>query len=90
MRLRPGFGFGFGNHVVIQSGGYQVVYAHMRTGSVRVAHGRHVTCGNVTDGSGFRAAAPERTCTSRRVRRRRLHDRVDPFGGDCSPAVAVG
>lgn len=39
------YGFGFGNHVVIDHGSYKVVYAHMRTGSIRVAPGDRVTCG---------------------------------------------
>ena len=39
------FGFGYGNHVVINHGGYRVIYAHMRTGSVAVAPGDRVTCG---------------------------------------------
>ncbi|MEM9071053.1 MAG: peptidoglycan DD-metalloendopeptidase family protein [Myxococcota bacterium] len=39
------FGFGYGNHVVINHGEFKVVYAHMRTGSVRVGVGDTVRCG---------------------------------------------
>ena len=41
------FGFGFGNHLVINHGSYKVVYAHMRSGSLRVGPGDTVTCGQV-------------------------------------------
>lgn len=41
------FGYGYGNHVVINHGAYRVVYAHLRTGSVRVAMGATVRCGDV-------------------------------------------
>jgi MYXO-CTERM domain-containing protein len=41
------YGFGFGNHLVINHGSYKVVYAHMRSGSLRVGPGDSVTCGQV-------------------------------------------
>lgn len=40
-----GYGYGYGNHVVINHGSYKVIYAHMRTGSVRVGPGDTVSCG---------------------------------------------
>lgn len=39
------FGFGYGNHVVVNHGDIKVVYAHLRMGSVRVGPGDRVTCG---------------------------------------------
>lgn len=41
------FGFGYGNHLVINHGSHKVIYAHMRTGSLRVGVGDTVTCGQV-------------------------------------------
>jgi hypothetical protein len=38
-------GFGYGNYVRIDHGTRSVIYAHMRTGSVRVRVGDRVTCG---------------------------------------------
>jgi MYXO-CTERM domain-containing protein len=46
-RCGTAFGFGFANHVVVNHGSYRVVYAHMRTGSVRVGPGDTVRCGDV-------------------------------------------
>lgn len=46
-RCGTGFGFGYGNQVVINHGSYRVIYAHMRTGSVRVGPGDAVRCGDV-------------------------------------------
>lgn len=40
-------GFGYGNYVRIDHGTRSVIYAHMRTGSVRVRVGDRVTCGQV-------------------------------------------
>ncbi len=42
-----GFGGGFGNHVVVRHGSYKVIYAHLRSGSVRVRTGDTVRCGDV-------------------------------------------
>ena len=41
------FGYGYGNHVVINHGSYKVIYAHMRRGSIRVARDEPVSCGQV-------------------------------------------
>jgi uncharacterized protein (TIGR03382 family) len=46
-RCGTAFGFGFANHVVVNHGSYRVVYAHMRTSSVRVGPGDVVRCGDV-------------------------------------------
>lgn len=46
-RCGTAYGGGFGNHVSINHGGYVAYYGHMRLGSVRVAAGDHVTCGQV-------------------------------------------
>ncbi|MBX3252119.1 MAG: peptidoglycan DD-metalloendopeptidase family protein [Myxococcales bacterium] len=39
------YGFGYGNHVVVNHGDHRVVYAHLRQGSVAVAPGATVRCG---------------------------------------------
>ncbi len=44
-RCGTDFGYGYGNHVVINHGSYKVIYAHMRMGSVRVVPGDTVSCG---------------------------------------------
>ena len=46
-RCGTGYGFGYGNHVVINHGSYRVIYGHMRTGSIRVSPGDTVSCGQV-------------------------------------------
>ncbi len=46
-RCGTDFGFGYGNHVVINHGSYRVIYAHLRTGSVTVTPGQVVSCGDV-------------------------------------------
>lgn len=85
-RCGTGFGFGYGNHVVINHGTYKVVYAHMRTGSVRVAPGATVRCGDPVGQIGSSG------CTTGA----HLHFEVrpsggtsasafDPFAGACSP-----
>lgn len=80
-----GFGGGFGNHVVIETGEHRTIYAHLRTGSVRVAVGDVVGCGDVI------AQIGSSGCTTGA----HLHFEVrppsgtrdqaeDPFEGDCS------
>ncbi|MBX7195936.1 MAG: peptidoglycan DD-metalloendopeptidase family protein [Sandaracinaceae bacterium] len=80
-----GFGSGFGNHVRIRHGSTYVVYAHMRTGSIRVSPGDTVTCGQVIGqigSSGCTTGAhlhfEPRTSTA-------YTSAFDPFQGPCSP-----
>jgi MYXO-CTERM domain-containing protein len=84
-RCGTAYGFGYGNHVVINHGGYRVIYAHMRTGSVRVGPGAAVRCGDVIGQIGSSG------CTTGA----HLHFETrptggssmtafDPFGGACS------
>jgi hypothetical protein len=80
-----GFGSGFGNHVRIRHGSTYVVYAHMRTGSIRVSPGDTVTCGQVIGqigSSGCTTGAhlhfETRTSTA-------YTSAFDPFQGPCSP-----
>lgn len=80
------FGFGYGNHVVINHGGNRVVYAHMRNGSVRVAAGDRVTCGQVV---GQIASSGCSTGAHLHFETRPLGGNsstaFDPFAGACSP-----
>jgi hypothetical protein len=46
-RCGTDYGYGYGNHVVINHGSYKVIYAHMRNGSIRVGPGDTVRCGDV-------------------------------------------
>ena len=39
------FGYGYGNHLVINHGSYKVIYAHLRMGSVRFGRDDTVRCG---------------------------------------------
>jgi MYXO-CTERM domain-containing protein len=84
-----GFGGGFGNHVLVDHGGYTVVYAHMRTGSVRVAPGDRVTCGQVVGQIGSSGCT---TGAHLHVEPRPLAGgyltAFDPFAGGCSPLGA--
>jgi hypothetical protein len=84
-RCGLGFGYGFGNHVIIQHGSERVVYAHMRMGSIRVSNGATVTCGQVIGqiaSSGCSTGAhlhfEPRTGTA-------STSAFDPFMGPCSP-----
>jgi MYXO-CTERM domain-containing protein len=83
-RCGLGFGYGFGNHVIIQHGSERVVYAHMRMGSIRVTNGATVACGQVIGqiaSSGCSTGAhlhfETRTSTS-------STSAFDPFMGACS------
>lgn len=79
------FGFGFGNHVVINHGSYRVVYAHMRTGSLRVGPGDTVTCGQTL---GQIASSGCSTGAHLHFETRPLggasSTAFDPFAGPCS------
>jgi|GEM_PF-2488584 len=66
-----GFGFGFGNHVVVNHGSYKVIYAHMRSGSLRVRAGDTVRCGDPIGEIGSSG------CTTGA----HLHFEVRPLGG---------
>jgi hypothetical protein len=85
-RCGTGFGGGFANHVAIDHGGYRAWYAHMRTGSVRVAVGDRVTCGEVIGQIGSSG------CTTGahvhfepRPPTGGYLTAFDPFAGACSP-----
>lgn len=70
------YGYGFGNHVVVDHGSTRVVYAHMRAGSIRVAPGDTVTCGQVLGQIGSSG------CTTGA----HLHFETRPAGGSSSTA----
>lgn len=85
-RCGTGFGFGYGNHVVVNHGDHRVVYAHLRNGSVRVSPGQRVTCGQTLGQIGSSGCSTGA----------HLHFEVrplggasttafDPFRGPCSP-----
>ncbi len=81
-----GYGGGFGNHVVVDHGSYTVVYAHMRSGSVRVGPGDRVTCGQTVGQIGSSGCS---TGAHVHVEPRPLGGSYltafDPFAGGCSP-----
>lgn len=87
-RCGLGIGSGFGNHITVDHGTHTVVYAHMRTGSVRVAVGDHVTCGQVVGQIGSSGCT---TGAHVHVEPRPLHGgyltAFDPFAGGCSPTT---
>jgi len=80
------FGFGYGNHLVINHGSYKVTYAHMRNGSVRVGVGDHVSCGQVIGQIGSSGCS---TGAHLHFETRPLGGgyatAFDPFQGGCSP-----
>lgn len=79
------FGFGYGNHVVIAHEGVDVVYAHMRMGSVRVGVGERVSCGQMLGqigSSGCSTGAHLHVET--RPPSAGSADAYDPFVGGCS------
>ncbi|MFK7985797.1 MAG: M23 family metallopeptidase [Sandaracinaceae bacterium] len=81
-----GFGGGYANHVVINHGSYRVVYAHMRNGSVRVAPGDTVRCGDVLGeiaSSGCSSGAHLHFET--RPLGEPSRNALDPYAGGCSP-----
>ncbi|MCA9611369.1 MAG: peptidoglycan DD-metalloendopeptidase family protein [Polyangiales bacterium] len=85
-RCGTAYGFGYGNHVVVNHGDTKVVYAHMRMGSVAVSPGQTIRCGQVVGqiaSSGCSTGAhlhfevrPPGTSSS---------SAYDPFQGMCSP-----
>jgi MYXO-CTERM domain-containing protein len=80
------YGFGFGNHVVINHGSYRVVYAHLRNGSVRVRVGERVRCGQVIGQIGSSGCS---TGAHLHFETRPLGGgymtAFDPYAGSCSP-----
>ncbi|UJR79438.1 M23 family metallopeptidase [Sandaracinus amylolyticus] len=82
------FGFGYGNHVVVDHGDTRVVYAHLRNGSVRVAPGDRVTCGQVLGQIGSSGCS---TGAHLHFETRPLGGAsttaFDPFAGTCSPTA---
>jgi MYXO-CTERM domain-containing protein len=80
------YGYGFGNHVVVNHGAYRVVYAHMRNGSIRVSPGQRVTCGQAL---GQIASSGCSTGAHLHFETRPLggtsSTAFDPFAGGCSP-----
>lgn len=80
------FGFGYGNHIVVNHGDIKVVYAHLRMGSVRVAPGARVTCGQTI---GEIASSGCSTGAHLHFETRPLgtssSSAYDPFDGSCSP-----
>lgn len=87
-RCGLGFGGGFGNHIVINHGPYRVIYAHLRTGSVRVSVGDTVTCGEAigqVGSSGCSTGAHLHFETRTDVVRTSA---FDPFEGGCSSGTS--
>lgn len=84
-RCGTDFGFGYGNHVVVNHGSYRVIYAHLRTGSVRVGPGDAVRCGDVL---GHIASSGCSTGAHLHFETRPLGGAFttafDPFAGSCS------
>jgi hypothetical protein len=84
-RCGTGYGWGYGNHVVINHGNYRVVYAHMRSGSVRVGMNDMVRCGDVIGQIGSSGCT---TGAHLHFETRPLGGAsttaFDPFGGGCS------
>lgn len=85
-RCGTAYGFGYGNHVVINHGSYRVIYAHMRSGSVRVGPGATVRCGDVIGQIGSSGCT---TGAHVHFETRPLGGSsataFDPFAGGCSP-----
>ncbi|MCS6797206.1 MAG: peptidoglycan DD-metalloendopeptidase family protein [Myxococcota bacterium] len=84
-RCGRGFGFGFGNHVVIDHGERRVIYAHLRTGSVRVGPGDTVRCGQTIGQIGSSGCSTgAHLHLEVRPRGGSSSTAYDPFQGDCS------
>ena len=81
-RCGTGFGSGFGNHVRISYGSGQVIYAHLRMGSVRVGPGDTVRCGQVIGQIGSSGCS---TGAHLHFEMRPGATAADPFSGPCSP-----
>jgi murein DD-endopeptidase MepM/ murein hydrolase activator NlpD len=85
-RCGTGYGFGYGNHVVINHGSYRVVYAHLRQGSVRVRAGDTVACGQAIGQIGSSGCS---TGAHLHFETRPLGGAAtsafDPYEGRCSP-----
>jgi len=85
-RCGTGFGFGYGNHVVVNHGSYRVIYAHLRNGSVTVGPGDAVTCGQTIGQIGSSGCT---TGAHLHFETRPLGGAAasafDPFAGACSP-----
>lgn len=84
-RCGTAYGFGYGNHVVINHGSYKVIYGHMRNGSVRVSAGDVVRCGDVIGQIGSSGCT---TGAHVHVETRPVGGAYttafDPFAGSCS------
>lgn len=84
------FGFGYGNHLVINHGSYKVTYAHMRNGSIRFGVGDTVRCGDVV---GQVASSGCSTGAHLHFETRPLGGgyttAFDPFEGDCSDIAST-
>jgi MYXO-CTERM domain-containing protein len=84
-RCGTAYGYGYGNHVIINHGGRKIIYAHMRTGSVRVSPGAMVQCGDVVGqigSSGCSTGAHVHIET--RPTGGAYTTAFDPFAGPCS------
>jgi hypothetical protein len=84
-RCGTDWGFGYGNHVVVDHGSHTVVYAHLRTGSVRVAPGETVRCGDVLGQIGSSGCSTGAHLHFETRPAGGAYDTAfDPFEGDCS------
>lgn len=83
------FGSGYGNHLFIDHGDYTVIYAHMRTGSVRFGVGDHVACGDVVGQMGSSGCSTgAHVHVEFRPRGGEPWTALDPFEGECSDTPA--
>ncbi len=88
-----GFGNGFANQVVINHGDYRMIYGHMKSGSIAVAEGDTVECGQLLGfigSSGCSTGAhlhiePSDAASFGTGR----YTPIDPYVGECSPTAAT-
>ncbi|MCZ7684076.1 MAG: peptidoglycan DD-metalloendopeptidase family protein [Sandaracinaceae bacterium] len=88
-RCGTAYGYGYGNHVIVDHGGVRVTYAHLRTGSVRVSRGATVRCGDALrqiGSSGCSTGAHLHFET--RPPGGDYRTAFDPFAGSCSATAS--
>jgi hypothetical protein len=83
------YGYGFANHVVIDHGTYRAVYGHMRRGSVMVAPGATVRCGDVIGHIGSSGCSTGAHLHFETTPRGADVPPFDPYAGPCSPTPST-
>ena len=83
-------GGGFSNYVVIDHGGQNTTYGHMRKGSIKVRVGDRVTCGQVLGhiGSAGCSTGAHLHFQPRPTGGSYTNNPLDPYQGNCSPTPA--